>query len=344
MISRSANVDCARFIAAMLIMAHHIFNIGIGEYPFHEAWVYVEFFLLITGYYTAKHYSNVKAANRSKDAFQYTIKKLLPLFPYTFIASLCGWITQGVWQERTLKTIITSFTGDFTFDILLISDSFSHPLIVPLWYVSAMLLVFPFFCLLVQVENRYTKVLACIICPLMYFGWIGVTGYRVFPHDMLRVMAGMMLGLLLYEFSVIFEEHIRRIPKIILTIIEVLAFIYPIYCSYRNFAEKGYTSTRLYVLCYFISLLLCLPGFSYTEKIKGRFLNYLGRLSMPIFILHWYVGTLVNLFGNKYGWKGNGRVAIYYVITVCVSVVLKFIIDHIRKWNDFLKRDFALID
>ena len=46
-ISRSANVDCARFIAAMLIMAHHIFNIGYGEYPFHEAWVYVEFFCLL---------------------------------------------------------------------------------------------------------------------------------------------------------------------------------------------------------------------------------------------------------------------------------------------------------
>ena len=345
---RSANVDCARFIAAMLIMANHINNTGVGEYPFHEAWIYVEFFLLITGYYTAKHYSRVNANNRSKDAFQYTIKKFMPLFPYAFIATICGWVTQGVvgiiYSEWTWKNFVINLMGDFTFDVLLISDSFSHPLIVPLWYVSAMIIVFPFFCLLVQIKNRYTKVLISIIYPLMYFGWIGVTGNRTFPHNMLRVLAGMMLGLLLYEFSMIFEEYIRKTPKSVITLIELLAFAYPIYCCYRNFAERGFTTTRLYLLCYFISLLLCLPGFSYTEKIKGSFLNYLGRLSMPIFILHWYFGTLVNLFGNKYGWEGNRRIAIYYVVTICVSTVLMFIIEHLKKWNDFLKRDFEFID
>lgn len=345
---RSANVDCARFIAAMLIMAFHIYHLGIAEYPFHEAWIYVEFFLLITGYYTAKHYSKVNANNRSKDAFQYTIKKFLPLFPYTLIVTLCGWITQGVvgiiYSGWTWKNFVINLMGDFTFDLLLISDTFTHPLVSPLWYVSAMLIVFPFFCLFVQIKNRYTKVLICIIYPLMYYGWIGVTGNREFPHDMLRVLAGMMLGLLLYEFSVIFEEHIRKVPIMVITLIELLAFAYPIYCSYRNFARSGFTTTRLYVLCFFISLLLCLPGFSYTERIKSNFLNYLGRLSMPIFIFHGYAATLVLLFGDKYGWEGNNRIAIYYAATIFVSIVLMFIIEHLRKWNDFLKTDFNFID
>lgn len=277
---RSANVDGARFIAAMLIMAFHIYHIGIAEYPFHEAWIYVELFLMITGYYTAKHYSKVNTDNRSKDAFQYTIKKFMPLFPYTLIVTLCGWITQGVvgiiYKGWTWKDFVINFMGDFTFDVLLISDSFSHPLITPLWYVSAMIIVFPFFCLFAQIKNRYTKVLICIIYPLMYYGWTGVTGNRAFPHDMLRVLAGMMLGLLLYEFSVIFEEHIKRVPMTGLTLIELLAFAYPIYCSYRNFARIGYTTTRLYLLCFFINLLFMLAWLFLHEKNQSPFSELFG--------------------------------------------------------------------
>ena len=272
----------------------------------------------------------------------------MPLFPYALITTLCGWITQGVvgllYSEWTWKNFIINFMGDFAFDVLLISNTYSHPLIAPLWYISAMMFVFPFFCIFVQIKNRYTKVLICIIYPLMYYGWNGVTGNREFPHDMLRVFAGLMLGLLLYEFSVIFENHIRRTPKMIITIIELLAFTYPIYCSYRNFVERGFTTTRLYLLCFFINLLFCLPGFSYTEKIEGKIFYYLGRLSMPTFIVHWYVGTLVNLFGNAYRWDGNRRITIYYIATIIISIVLMFLIEHLRKWSEFLKRDFSLID
>lgn len=345
---RSTNVDCAKFIAAILIMAHHIYHTGVDAYSFHEAWIYVEFFMMITGYYTAQHYSKVSAANRSKDAFQYTIKKFMPLLPYALIATLCGWVTQGIvgmiYSGWTWENLIISFLGDFAFDVLLISDTFSHPLIIPLWYLSALMIVFPVFCVFVQIKNRYTKVLICIICPIMYHGWTGVSGNREFPHNMLRVIAGMMLGVLLYEFSVIFQEHIKKFSKMTITLIEIIAFVFPICCSYKNFTEVGFTTTRLYVLCFFVCLLFCLPGFSYTEKIKGRFFNYLGRLSMPIFILQWYVGTLVDLFGNKYDWEGNRRITIYYIATICVSVGLMFLFDHLRKWNDYLKRDIKLID
>ena len=164
---RSANADCARFIAALIIMAYHIFHTGVGEDLLHEAWIYVEFFLLITGYYTAKHYSKTDVVNHSKDAFQYTLKKFIPLFPYALIVTVFGWITQGgagiILYGWTWNNFIINLMGDFIFDVLLISDSFGEPLIGPLWYVSAMLIVFPFFCLLVQIKNRYTKVLICTI-------------------------------------------------------------------------------------------------------------------------------------------------------------------------------------
>lgn len=61
--NRSGFIDIIRFIAALLIMAHHMYNIGLQYYPFWDCWIYTEFFLLITGYFTAKHFENYGGGN-----------------------------------------------------------------------------------------------------------------------------------------------------------------------------------------------------------------------------------------------------------------------------------------
>ncbi|MBR0481178.1 MAG: acyltransferase, partial [Firmicutes bacterium] len=345
---RSGNVDIAKFIAAMIIMTHHLYIIGASDNPYHDGWVYVEFFFMVTGYYTARHFSGREIANRPKEAFSYTIKKILPMFPYALAVTLCAYFTQAaaglVFNGWTWREFLINFMGDFTFDVLLLTDTFTNFMVVPLWYISALLIVFPFFCLLAQLKNRYTKVLVCLVYPLMYFGWLGVTGNRTFPRDMLRAMAGMMLGLVVYEFSVIFKAGIERIPKGWLTLIELVTFVYPVFCGYMNYCEEGYTSTRLFVYCFFVSLLLCLPGYSHTAKIKGKFFNYLGRLSIPVFILHWYVGSIINGFSHMFGWELDTKIAVYYAVALAGAALLMFIIEHLRTWTEFLKKDIFLID
>lgn len=53
---RNGNVELVRFIGSLIIMASHIENMGFENYPFISGWIFVEFFLFITGYYTAKHF------------------------------------------------------------------------------------------------------------------------------------------------------------------------------------------------------------------------------------------------------------------------------------------------
>ena len=36
---RSSNVDFARFIGSLLIMAHHMFMLGYSEYSFSDSWI-----------------------------------------------------------------------------------------------------------------------------------------------------------------------------------------------------------------------------------------------------------------------------------------------------------------
>lgn len=345
---RSGNVDFVRFIAALLIMGHHIYNTGVKveEYAFYDGRIYIELFLFITGFYTAKHYSSIAAENRPKDAFQYSIKKFIPMLPYASIVTLFGWVTKGILgiinMGWTWKHFLVNFMGNFSLDLLLISDAISQPLIVPLWYLSAMIIVFPLFALFVQIKNRYTKIIISLFCSLMYYGWIGLT--RGFPDDMLRVFVGMMLGVVIYEFSVIFKEQITAKPKWLLTVIEVLVFAYPIFCSYHNWCYKGLTSEFICELCFFINMLLCLPGFTYSTMIRGKFFNYLGKLSMPLFILHWYVGTLVCIDGDKYGWDKGLRITIYYAVSLIITALLMFIIERCKGWKKIVKKEINLID
>ena len=279
---------------------------------------------------------------------QYTIRKLLPLFPYACISSVCGWILRGLHgllcEGWIWKKFVINFLGDFPFDILLLISSYGYPMITPLWYLSAMLIVFPLFCLFVQIKNRYTKLLSAILLTLLFYGWNGVSGERTYPLDMLRVMAGMLLGVVIYEFSVVFKAHILRVPKKLLTVVEALAFAFPFFCCLNNYVSRGFTNTRVYLLCYCIFLLLCLPGFTYSAGIKGKLFDYLGRLSMPIFIFHWCVCMTVNLLAELNGWALSLKIILYYALTLLVSVVLMALIGRWRWWNGLLKKDWKLAD
>lgn len=341
--NRSENVEILRFIAALLIMAHHMYHIRMQNYPFYDCWVYVEFFLFITGYYTAKHYSSINAVNKSKDAVVYTIKKFIPIFPYCFAVSLLAWLTNAaagaLFHGWTWQNVVSNFLGDFSFDILLISESYTHPLVAPLWYVSAMLLVFPLFALLIQMKNRYTKAIIFSFVPLIYYGCVGVTFNREFPLDLTRVFCGMMLGALIFEISDIFKEYIKSIPTIILTIIEIICVAFPIISCFLNLATY-----RLDLLWFFISLLICLPGFSYTNRIHGKLLNYLGKLSMPMFIFHWYVGTLVGGLSERLVWSNLVSLIIYYCGTIAISIFAMAIVNRWKWYQKIMKAPLELID
>lgn len=346
--NRVGNADLVKFIAALLIMAHHIYHMGISGYRFYDSWVYVEFFTLVTGYFTAKHFSKKTTVNKSKEAVQYTIKKFLPLIPYTVAVSALAWITNAIsgviYDGWTWKLVVENFLGDFAFDMLLIPDGQTLHFVTPLWYISAMIMGFPIFILIVQLKNRYTKIIICIFIPIIYFGKIGITGTIGFPHDIFRVVCGMMLGVIIFEISRIFITEIQKIPKTCLTIIEIMCIIYPIYGCYTNMAAAGYTVFRLYVLCFFVSLLICLPGFSYTVKIRGWLFNYLGKLSVPMFIFHWYVGTLVDIFSKFMILDNQMKIIIYYIGTFIFSMIAMAIVDQWKWFQNKIKQPIELID
>ena len=52
-------IELMRFFAALMIMCDHMGAIGLKdlERPFRGTWIYTEFFLILSGYFTAKHFA-----------------------------------------------------------------------------------------------------------------------------------------------------------------------------------------------------------------------------------------------------------------------------------------------
>ncbi len=88
---RNSNIELARFFGAIMIMIQHIGIMGFDNHV-PGCRLYVEFFLIITGYYTVKHFDRKNYDNPIKESIIYTIKKFIPLLPYTIVTTILMYI------------------------------------------------------------------------------------------------------------------------------------------------------------------------------------------------------------------------------------------------------------
>ena len=93
------NVELLRFIGMLLIMGHHLYHIGfVGSYICRNCWVWVDFYFILTGIFTYKHFSSILRIEKihGSEALIYTIHKFKRFFGYTVIAVLLQYIIDNV--------------------------------------------------------------------------------------------------------------------------------------------------------------------------------------------------------------------------------------------------------
>jgi peptidoglycan/LPS O-acetylase OafA/YrhL len=70
-------VELLRLIATLIILFHHSYLVRVpaSNTPFQVAWIYVEFFLILTGFFTMAHFSKRQKEDLNeiaKESFVYT--------------------------------------------------------------------------------------------------------------------------------------------------------------------------------------------------------------------------------------------------------------------------------
>lgn len=193
---RYSNIDLCKFMAAIMIIVYHSGHATHGATTLYApgAYLFVDFFAMVTGCFTTKHFSNKLGENKSKEAIKYTISKFSRFIPYTIIVILVDFVINFIDLFLTNELNLGTMIEQLLFDISLLSSSYAYPSVASLWFLSAMLLVFPLFCLFVQIKNRYFIILVGFLLPLYYFGMTNYQMLREVPHDMLRISADMLIG------------------------------------------------------------------------------------------------------------------------------------------------------
>jgi peptidoglycan/LPS O-acetylase OafA/YrhL len=311
-------VDFCRFTAICIIMTHHAYILGYsGDYPFARGWAWVDYFFMLTGYFTIAHFQQKKPEpmNFGRTAVDYTLNKFKSFMPLAVVCILIQYII--VVAQSAPETWQTALRGfiNMPFEMLMLSSVFGfNPNLSPLWFVAAMFITLPLLCYIMTRFQDFWYILSFLI-PMLYYAKYGVNTVRDWPMEMYRAFACMAFGSFCYYVAErIREKQICNFTRVMLTIIEVLSFVLAV-----DLTRKAEPELVFLVLLFPAQLSIMMSGESYTARIGGtvlnRFLGFLGKMSMPMFILHWLIGTLI----ANYAPVGRIRLVLYFGITMLLA-------------------------
>ena len=322
-------VDLFRFFMILLIMSHHLYLFGYSDdFPFRSCWAWVDYFFLLTGYFTMRHYAcrEVKE-NHAAEALMYTLRKLAGCFPFVLIAVSAQYLITALPSlvQGNPKQFLSSFS-DWPYEVLLLSSSgIVWAKVMPLWFLSAMLLTLPLMIYLMLRFRDFWRIAAWLI-PLLYYGQMGINTVRTWPNDLIRAFSCMTLGTFVYLISEkVKTREIRRGNRIWFTIGEAGALFISLYITVLN---KDFMN--LLPLLFFLHGTIMLSGRSHTALIRGPLCSFLGEISMPVFVFHWTIASAVKDLAAGM----ELRLALYYLGTLllsCAAVCLKTIISRRKK-------------
>ena len=335
---RTAIVDLWKFIAAVMIMIHHLYYLSPAfegrDYPGYFSWIYVEFFFILTGYFTYRHFAErSRAANIVQASLSYTWQKFKPFLPYTTIAITLQYLLSAPYSallHGSYRRFLYSF-ADFPLEVMLLGEAHSSDQrLVPIWFLSAMLIVFPLIGLLAQLKNKYLILLISGIFPLFYYGRVKLAN-RIWPDDLLRALAGLLLGVFLCVLCDMIREK-QLIPQTksaarLLTATEIVCLL----LSFLFIIRADKSLWRVIILLFAVGLSIMLSGRSMTARLQSPALAYLGKLSMPMFIWQWAVATMVIRLGQLIPLPTAASVALYFIGTILISALSYRIVESVSK-------------
>ena len=129
----------------------------------------------------------------------------------------------------------------------------------------------------------------------------------------------MALGTFAYLVSkVIREKFSEKKPLIILlSVCEILTIIIA-----GAISITGFDAVNILELLFLIIITLMLSGITASSRIKGKIPEFLGKMSMPMFITHWII-AYATLYLSEYV---RVRTCIYYLGTLLFGIIYTLIV------------------
>ncbi|MCR4661975.1 MAG: acyltransferase [Clostridia bacterium] len=309
--SRNNLVELARFLFSLLVVGYHVQMTWAngGTQFFAGGALAVEFFFLISGYFLARSIEKINSKEQYK-LFPETgkfmwgkIKGILPVHIVAIIAAIIVILAARLNEAGGL--IVNGLPSVFLVHMAVVWDgSFANALIVPEWYLSAMLITMLFmFPIALLLRKKLNGIFTTIILVGIIIVALVICGFSTnwalpqnFVYD-LRAWGEMCVGMFaFYLSSFISKKESKPTASKVLPIIEVILYCIPLIFGFVPFpADYSYITMIIAVICVFGALAITFSGKGlqiHNEKLNSIF-GFLGSISLAIYLFH---PVLISIF------------------------------------------------
>lgn len=303
---RSGAIDFLKFGFSVMVVMFHGWKTLLGErplsfFPFMQGRIACEFFFIVSGFLMAAHIAKKNQADSGKISISdlgretagFVWKKYLSVAVYLVIILLVTFALYWYlnrWSAANAAKMFLNMLPNF----FCIHEMYPTPYEINdvIWYISAMLIVMiPLY----PIGRRTGSFLNCVIAPflaLFSYGSIYAHGNLLYAPDIvyfgciglreLRALGGICLGCVAYEIAgIIRKKQLTSSAQWLISIGEWLIYAITVIYACVDFPSAGYSIALLLMFAVAVTF----SGRSrISEKFRSRLFNYLGKISLPLFL------------------------------------------------------------
>ncbi len=351
---RNNIVELMRFLFSLLVVGYHVQMTWAGDKLsiFEGGALAVEFFFLISGYFLARSIEKIAAKEKSNfliETGKFMWGKTKSILPVHLVA-IAGIIVVILCTRLNIAgdMIVKGLPSVFLVHMAVVWDSsFNLALIVPEWYLSAMLVTMLF---MVPIALLLRKKIKGVFVTLVLIGVLLVSmlicGFATkwampqnFIYD-LRAWGEMCVGMFaFYLATYITKKESKEKEKKILPIVEIVLYAIPVVVGIVPFpADYAYVTMIITVICIFgaLSITFSNKGLQIQNNKLNSAFGWVGSISLAIYLFH---PVIISLFDYA---EIEMPLWAYYLVIFPASILLaalyKLVTDllknHLTKRND----------
>ncbi len=343
--SRFVLIDFLKFIFSIYVAVLHYyaFKLG-GVYRYALAYVIVEFFLIILGFFIFKRYEKYPSIGDELKEYSIGFYIIKSKFNNIYIPFFISYIILFIIMEYVNNTPFLFYFKDFIKNLY---EPMLLPMVgigninfhVPGWYVSALfislLLILPFIeCLGVKKVLSFSP----IICLLIYSYFYNVFGhgdvwyqkvYLFLPTGLLRAIAGIMLGGVVYIVynHIVNSDFLNKISLKYIRVFVMLGWFLLVFnLDRKNAARTDFICIPFYLI--FIPLTFYHDSKTVYTELINKTSSYLAKLSLYIYLFHFIITRIYTMkLLENHNFLG---IESYIIVVIIFSSFMMFILEKVK--------------
>lgn len=341
---RNGAIDVVKFAGAIIVLAAHINEIGLGNIgeAANTLAVIVELFFIISGFFLMMHLDRLPKESK-ENTWTFIINKMKGFFAPLCVANLVHFFLYCRLNNlNTLPSVASKF-WHFKWEFLCLQclgmiqkPQFNQDyLLGTAWYLSAMMITLA---VIYPLAKYYRKAFVNIVCPIsiifIYSAFIynygtinvGSENMLLIPDALMRAFAGQCCGVLCYYAYTFVKENdiaengiykaVDLISWLMLPLMVILAF-----SGIHDSAVFFIIPMALVVIS---AMLGTTPTASVLSKMPLKITGFLGKMSLYIYLTHFTVLLAVYNFLPSLSSALKCTLA---VLTTLIYSLLLYILD-----------------